>query len=115
SLFSDIDFLTGRVEQSDSGVLRAVALSAPAPVDDLGLVDREAVVSGRGQARCVANGAVDVRYGTARPAYDVVVVVSHPRFVAGHGALRLDTPHQAGAGQCLEHVVDGLGGHRAEF
>src|SRR3954447_1532913 len=49
---------------------------APAPVDDLGLVDGEAVAVGRGQARCGAGRAVDVLDGSAGPADHVVVVVA---------------------------------------
>src|SRR5215510_1064414 len=51
------------------------AVGAQAPVDDLGLVDREAVVVGRGQAGRLADRAVDVGDGAARPADQVMVVV----------------------------------------
>src|SRR3954454_17388901 len=50
---------------------------APAPVDDLGLVDDEARVVGGGQARRVPDRAVDVGDGTAGAAHHVVVVVVH--------------------------------------
>ena len=63
----------------------------------------------------VADGAVDIGDGTARAAHDVVVVVADPRLVAGHGAGRLDAPHQARGGQRTQHVVDGLVGHLAEI
>src|SRR5918996_4824680 len=77
---------------SDTGFLPGCggAVGAQAPVDDLGLVDREAVVVGRGQAGRGADGAVDIGDGTARPADDVVMVVPDPRLVARHGILRLD-------------------------
>src|SRR5262245_25689596 len=64
-----------------SGGVRGRAAGADAPVHDLGLVDREAVVVGRGQARGVADGAVDVGDDAAAPAHDVVVVVADPRLV----------------------------------
>ena len=72
------------------------APGAQAPVDDLGLVDHEAVVVRGGQAGRVADGAVDVGDGAARPADDVVVVVADPGLVAGHRAGRLDAADQAG-------------------
>ena len=87
---------------------------AHAPVDDLGLVDRVAVVRGSGQAGCVTDGAVDVCDGAARPAHDVVVVVGDPRLVAGHRAGRLDAPHEPGGGQRTQDVVDRLMGDLAE-
>src|SRR5665811_2591373 len=74
-------------------------------VDDLGLVDREAVVVGRGQAGGGTDGAIDVGEETARPAHDVVVVVTDTRFVARHGARRLDAPYQSRGSQRTQHVV----------
>ena len=78
------------------------AVGAQAPVDDLGLVDLEAEVVGRGQAGCVADGAVDVGDDAARPAHHVVVVVADAGFIAGHGARRLDAAHQADGGERVE-------------
>src|SRR4249920_2089537 len=49
---------------------------AQAPVDDLGLVDHEAMVLGRGEAGRVADGAVDIGDDAARAAHEVVVVVA---------------------------------------
>src|SRR6185437_7508128 len=57
---------------------------APAPVDDLGLVDREASVVRRGQAGRVTDSAVDIGDRPAVAAYHVVVVVPHPRLIACH-------------------------------
>ena len=48
------------------GGARGRAVGAEAPVDDLGLVDREAVIVGRGQTGCVADGAIDVGDRAAR-------------------------------------------------
>src|SRR5205814_10289122 len=59
------------------------AVGAQAPVDDLGLVDREAVVVGRGQAGRLADRAVDVSDGTARPAHDVMMIVRHASLEPG--------------------------------
>ena len=51
----------------------------------------------------------------------MVVVVADPGFVAGHRTRGLDAPHQSGAGQGCQNVVDSLPGdlgqaaaHRAE-
>src|SRR5664279_4642762 len=98
-----------------SGTVRGGARGAHAPVGDLGLVDREAVVVGRGQAGRGAYGAVDIGHVTTRLAHDVVVVVRNPRLITGHGARRLDTAYQTGGRQRLQHVVNGLVGHRAEI
>src|SRR6516165_8645802 len=87
------------------------ALGASTPVDDLGLADLVARVVGGGQAGGVADRAVDVGDGTARPAEDVVVVVSDPCFVSCHGPHRLDAPHQARGGQHPQYVIDGLVGY----
>src|SRR5215472_6190735 len=64
------------------GGSRRGTLGTSAPVDDLGFVDLVArIVDGR-QAGGVADRAVDIANGTARPADDVVVVVQDPRLVA---------------------------------
>src|SRR5664279_1578348 len=59
-----------------SGTWCGGTVGAQAPVDDLGLVDREAVVVGRGQTGRACDGAVDVGDDTTRPTDDVVVVLS---------------------------------------
>ena len=58
-------------------------VGAPAPIDDLGLVDREAGVVGRGETGRLTDRAVDVDDGATRPAHEVMVVVAHPSLVAG--------------------------------
>ena len=83
-LFRHGTFLSG----SGRSGTRAGAVGAQAPVDDLGLVDREAVVVGRGQARRLTDGAVDVDDRAAGAAHEVVVVVADARLVAGDGARR---------------------------
>lgn len=90
-------------------------LGASTPVDDLGFVDLVARVVGGCQAGDVADRAVDIGDGTARPADDVVVVVPDPRLVARNGARRLETPHQTRGSQRAQHVVDGLVGHLTEI
>ena len=85
-----------------------------APVDDLGLVDREALLVRGGQARGRAHGAVDIGDGAARPAYDVVVVVPDPRLIPRQVARRLKPPDQTRRGQRPQHVVHGLLGDLTE-
>ncbi len=91
------------------------AVGAAAPVDDLGLVDLVARVVGRGEARHLADRAVDVDGPTAGAADEVVVVVADAVLVAGGRARGLDAPDDAGLGQRGEHVVDGLARDRAEL
>jgi hypothetical protein len=57
------------------GWISGLACRAQAPIDDLGLVDGEALIVRRGQTRGVADGAVDVGDDPAGPAHDVVMVV----------------------------------------
>ena len=96
-------------------VVLATQSGQQAPVDDLGLVDREAVVVGRGQARRLADRAVDVGDGPARPADDVVVVVARPGPRSGRrspdGWIRRTRP---AVGEGAQHVVHGLVGDLAE-
>src|SRR3984893_16456649 len=68
------------------------------PVDELGLVDREAVVVGRGQARGLADRAVDVSDDAARPAHDVVVIVPDASLEPGRGAGRVEGGDACGRG-----------------
>src|SRR5206468_828188 len=111
---------TSALGLSGTGILPGIRMGcgvagrAQAPVDDLGLVDDEAVVVGRGETGRVADGAVDIGDGSARTAHDVVVVVPHAGLVARHRAGWLDAPHQAGDGQRVQHVVDGLVGDLTE-
>src|SRR5690606_25820091 len=79
-------------ELCESGTPCGGTGGAQAPIDDLGLLDHEASAVGSGQAGHVADGAVDVGDDAARPAHDVVVVVTDPGLIAGHGPGRLDAP-----------------------
>src|SRR5258707_11782012 len=89
-------------------------VGAQAPVDDLGLVDREAVVVGRGQARGLADRAVDVSDDTARPAHDVVMIVPDASLEPGRGAGRLDAAHESRRRERVEGVIHGLEGDMAD-
>src|SRR5207248_9660501 len=68
---------------------------AQAPVDDLGLVDRVAVVVGGGQAGCLADRAGDVGDGSAGPADEVMVVVADAALEPGRAAGRLDAADES--------------------
>src|SRR5580700_1332692 len=71
SWFSDNGLPSGCGGSRCSGTPGGGTVGAQAPVDDLGLVDREAVVVGSGQAGRLAERAVDVSDGPARTAHDV--------------------------------------------
>src|SRR5262245_65720936 len=86
------------------------AVGAQAPVDDLGLVDREAVVVGRGQAGRRADRAVDVGDGAARPAHDVVMIVPDASLEPGRGAGRLDAAPEPRRGARVQGGGHGLEG-----
>src|SRR5207302_9717366 len=116
SWFSDMRILSvlrmGGSRYPGTGSGRAVG--AQAPVDDLGLVDREAVVVGRGQARGLADRAVDVSDDAARPAHDVVMIVPDTSLEPGRGAGRLDAAHESRRGERVEGVINGLEGDMAD-
>ena len=90
------------------------ARGAGAPVDDLGLVDGEAVVVGGIEARCLAGGALDIDHRAAGAADEVVVVVAELQLEAGRVAGRLELADEAVRGQRAEDVVDRLGAHGPE-
>src|SRR5699024_10770121 len=87
---------------------------ADAPVDDLRLVDGEAVVVGRLEARGLAGSALHVDHRAAAAADEVVVVVTELELVARGVTGRFEAPDEPGAGEGGEDVVDSLGAHRAE-
>src|SRR5580693_5806861 len=58
SWFSDMEILPARGSRC-SGTVGGGTTGAQAPVDDLGLVDREPVVVGSSKAGCLADRAVD--------------------------------------------------------
>ena len=92
------------------------ALGAQTPVDDLGLVEDEAIQCGdvtvrRGQAGGVPDAAVHVADGSTSAADQVMMVVADPRLVAGDRTGRLDTPNDASRGQGGQDVVHRLAGH----
>src|SRR2546430_3600005 len=90
SWFSDMRILpffrTGGSRYPGTGGRGAVG--AQAPVDDLGLLDREAVGVGRGQAGRLADRAVDVSDDAARPAHDVGMIVPDAPLQPGRGGGR---------------------------
>src|ERR1700759_2677769 len=116
SWFSDMRILSvlrmGGSRYPGTGSGRAVG--AQAPVDDLGLVDREAVVVGRGQAGRLADRAVDVSDDAARPAHDVVMIVPDASLEPGRRAGRLDAADQSRRGERVQGVIHGLKGDMAD-
>src|SRR5229473_59136 len=98
SWFSDMGILPGLGGSRCSGTAGGGTAGAQAPVDDLGLADREAVVAGRGQAGRLADRAVDVSDDTTRPAHDVVVVVPDASLEPGRAAVtRRPAPRSSSA------------------
>ncbi len=84
------------------------ARRAHSPIGDFGLIDHESVVFGRGQARGRPSRAVNVSDLAARAAYDVVVVVADPGFVARDRAAGLDAAQESSIGQGAQDVIHGL-------
>src|SRR5581483_11700135 len=112
--FSAMEILPGYSAGCCSGTSRCLGTSrcsgtsggtvgAQAPVGDVGFV-------GRGQAGCLADRAVDVSDDAARPAHDVVVIISDPPFEARRAAGRLDAADEPCLGERVQDVVDGLQG-----
>src|SRR6516165_9706898 len=97
-----------------SGAVGGGTVGAQAPVDDLGLADREAVVVGRGQAGRLADRAVDVGDDTARPAHYVVVVVPDASFESDRAAGRFDAADESRRGERVQGAVHGLQGDMAD-
>src|SRR5215469_3918271 len=112
SWFSDTGILPGLADE----LLLAIrnfcgsAAGADAPVNDLGFVDREAAVVGSGQARRLADRAVDVCDDAARPAHDVVVVVPDTALEPGRAVGRFDAADESRCGERVQGVVNGLQG-----
>src|SRR5690625_2893522 len=86
-----------------------LALGAGAPVDDLGGLDREAVIIAGVQAWGLTDGTRHVADGATPPAHHVVVVVAAVEFEPARGAVRLDAAQDSSVGQSVQHVIDGLG------
>ena len=66
------------------------------------------MVAGRGEAGHFANRAVDVGDDTARPAYDVMMIVSDAPLEPGSTAGRLDPADKARGGKRVQGLVYGL-------
>ena len=71
------------------------------------------MVVGRGEAGRLADRAVDISDDTARPAYDMVVVVPDAPLEPGRAAGRLDAAYQSRRGERVESLVHGLKGDMA--
>ncbi len=92
-----------------------LALRTTSPIGDLGLIDDEALVVGRIEARRGSNRAVNIDDPTAFPADQVVVVVADAVFESRGRSNRLDATNEALVGQYPEGVVDRLLGNRANL
>src|SRR6516225_10188553 len=114
SWFSDMGILPDEGGSRYPGTAGGGTVGAQAPVDDLGLVDREAAVVGRGQAGRLADRAVDVSHGTARPAHDVVVVVPDASLEPGRAAGWFDALYESRRGERVQGLIHGLKGDVAD-
>src|SRR6266852_1527114 len=83
-------------------------LGTGAPVDHLRFIDLVTRGVGGGQARGVADGAVDVDRFSAGATNQMVVVVTDSSLVKGRRPRRLDAPDEALLGQDPESVVHRL-------
>src|SRR5699024_5511327 len=83
---------------------------AQAAEGDFGLLDEEAGIVGRAQARSLTDRAVDIDDEIARAAHQVMVVVADPPFVPCHRTGRLDAADETDLGEGVERVVDRLMG-----
>src|SRR6516162_1984458 len=110
SWFSDMGILPDEGGSRYPGTVGGGTVGAQAPVDDLGLVDREAAIVGRGQAGRLAHRAVDVGDDAARAAHDVVMVVPDASLEPGRAACRFDPAYESRRGEGVEGVIDGLKG-----
>lgn len=87
------------------------ALRARAPVDDLSLINDEALIGCSCQARCITNGTVDICKVSTTPADHVMVVVSYPSFIARRRTRGLNSAQDPTLYKSGECVVDGLAGN----
>ena len=84
------------------------ALGTRSPVDHLSLIDLITRIVGGGQARGVADGAVDVDGFSTAATDQVVVVVTDSHLVECRGAGGLDAPDDALVREDPERVIYGL-------
>jgi hypothetical protein len=83
-------------------------------VDDLDLVDLETVIIVRSEAGWRPDRAVDVEYGAAASADQVMMVVAHSLLLPGCGSVRLDPADEVPVNQDVERVVHRLAGDRSD-
>ena len=88
---------------------------APAPVDDLGLINEETMVVVGGEARGRADGAIDVVHQIAPSANKMVMVVSNPVLEASDRSCGLYPTHEALLDKDPKCVVHGLPGDRSQL
>lgn len=95
--------------------VRPCAVGAATPVHDLGFIDLESLVVGRGQAGRVTHRTVDVNGPITDPADQVMMVVTDPGFVPSRRTGRLDATDKALVGHDPKGVIDCLTGDRADL
>lgn len=87
---------------------RILAAGAQAPVGNFCGNYRVTGRVGRGEARGVTDGAIDIFDRSALRAHEVVVVVSRSPLISRGGARGFDPAEKASLAQAVQHVVDRL-------
>ena len=92
-----------------------LTVGTSAPVDNLGLVDLEAVVFLNVKARRISNGTVDVEDQTTASADEMMVVVANTVLITSRRASGLNPTDETLVGEGAERVIDRLSGDRADL
>jgi len=87
---------------------------AQTPENDLGFINKKAVVGRRFKARGCPNRTVDVHRRVAAPADKVVVVVADSSFIQRRATCRLDSADNPGRDEGIEVIVPRLTGERTD-
>jgi hypothetical protein len=95
----------------ESGLASRCTGRAETPVHDLSFIDHKAMVGACGEAGSVARGTVNIGDSAAGAANHMVVVIAHPRLVAGDRSGWFDLTDQAYCGERSQNVINGLRGY----
>lgn len=96
-------------------VYSASTVGATAPIDNLGLIDLEAVIFLNVETWGRSDGAVDIEDQAAASAHQMMVVVANAVFVSSRRAGGLNPTDQTLVGEDGDRVVDRLPGDRADL
>jgi hypothetical protein len=88
---------------------------ASSPIDHLSVINLVPHAVGSGQARCLANGAIDVDRLSTATTNQMMVIVADTVFVSRSRASRLNAPNQALFDKRAQDIVNGLFGDRSDL